>query len=119
MTHSTNPQAPMTTEPTIVERLRLHWLAWSSDADLAHVAEDCDSAADEIDRLTREVEALRAALLLCARKAESLKRDCPMDPESPQAIRNSEYQYISTMAHIALGTIKGPPLPPAPQSESG
>ena len=50
---------------------------------------------------------LRAALLSCARKAEALKRECGMDQESPQAIRNAQYQAISTVAHIALGTIAG------------
>ena len=59
-----------------------------------------DEAADEIERL-------RAALLTCARQAEALKRDCGMDPESPQAVRNAQYQSISTTAHIALGTIQG------------
>lgn len=39
---------------------------------------------------------------------EALKRDCCMDQESAQAIRNAQYQSISTTAHIALGTIKGP-----------
>jgi hypothetical protein len=55
-----------------------------------------------------ETERLRAALLRCARMAEALKRDCGMDPESPQAVRNLQYQAISTAAHIALGTIQGP-----------
>lgn len=55
-----------------------------------------------------ELERLRKALLSCARQAEALKRDCSMDPESPQALRNAQYQRISTTAHIALGTIKGP-----------
>ena len=58
-------------------------------------------AADEIERL-------RAALLDCARQAEALKRDCGMDPETPQALRNAQYQAISTTAHIALGSIRGP-----------
>ena len=55
-----------------------------------------------------EIHKLRAALLACARQAESLKRECGMDPESAQAIRNAQYQAISTVAHIALGTICGP-----------
>jgi hypothetical protein len=55
-----------------------------------------------------ERERLHAALLRCARQAEALKRDCSADPESPQAVRNSQYQSISTTAHIALGTIRGP-----------
>lgn len=33
-----------------------------------------------------------------------------MNPEGPQAIRNSQYQAISTTAHIALGTIRGPAI---------
>ena len=55
-----------------------------------------------------EFEALRAALLNCARQAEALKRDCSPDPESGQAVRNAKYQAISTTAHIALGTVRGP-----------
>lgn len=56
----------------------------------------------------REIDRLRAALLTCARQAEALKADCGMDPEGAQAVRNAKYQAISTTAHIALGTIKGP-----------
>ena len=55
-----------------------------------------------------EIHKLRAALLNCARQAEALKRECGMDPESAQAVRNAQYQAISTTAHIALGTIRGP-----------
>ena len=51
---------------------------------------------------------LLAALRQCARQAEALKRECGSDPESAQAVRNGQYQAISTAAHIALGTIKGP-----------
>lgn len=75
----------------------------------------CEEAADAltaqaatIAEQATQIEALRAALLCCARKAEALKRDCGMDPFSPQAIRNGQYQSISTTAHIALGTIQGP-----------
>lgn len=57
-----------------------------------------------------EVMRLRAALLSCARQAEALKRECGSDPESPQAVRNAQYQAISATAHIALGTIRGPSL---------
>jgi hypothetical protein len=61
---------------------------------------------------------LEAALLACARKAEALKMPCGMDPESAQAVRNARYQDISTTAHIALGTIRGPRHhDPAPTSE--
>ena len=55
-----------------------------------------------------EIERLRGALLECSRKAEALKHDCGMDPESPQAVRNLQYMAISITAHIALGTIRGP-----------
>ena len=55
-----------------------------------------------------EIHKLRAALLTCARQAEALKRECGMDPESAQAMRNAQYQAISTTAHIALKTIRGP-----------
>lgn len=89
-----------------------------------HLARSCElcaaqndhaMACEQIDRLRAELAALRAerdalktTLLVCARQAEALKRDCGMDPESPQAIRNAQYQNISTTAHIALGTIRGP-----------
>ena len=56
----------------------------------------------------REIDRLRAALLQCAKQAEALKRECGSNPESAQAVRNGKYQAISTAAHIALGTIKGP-----------
>ena len=56
----------------------------------------------------REIDRLRAALLQCARQAEALKRECGSDPESAQAVRNGQYQAISTAAHVALGTIRGP-----------
>lgn len=55
-----------------------------------------------------QADRLRAVLLDCARQAEALKRECGMDPESAQAVRNAQYQSISTAAHIALGTISGP-----------
>lgn len=58
--------------------------------------------------LAKKIEILSIALLSCARQAEALKRPCCGDPESPQAIRNAQYQAISTTAHIALGTISGP-----------
>jgi len=58
--------------------------------------------------LQGKLDDLRAALLNCARQAEALKRDCSPDPESWQAVRNAKYQAISTTAHIALGTVRGP-----------
>ena len=54
-----------------------------------------------------ECASLRAALLTCARQAEALKRECGMDPESGQAVRNAQYQAISTTAHIARGKSGG------------
>ena len=70
--------------------------------------EELDDALAELAALRAERDALKTTLLVCARQAEALKRDCGMDPESPQAIRNAQYQNISTTAHIALGTIRGP-----------
>lgn len=59
-----------------------------------------------------EIARLRDALLHCARLAEALKLPCgDDDPESPQVIRNGQYQNISLTAHIALGTIRGPAAP--------
>jgi hypothetical protein len=53
--------------------------------------------------LERERDRLREALLNVARMAEVLKRPCSMDnPESAQAIRNSQYMSISYAAHDAL-----------------
>lgn len=52
--------------------------------------------------LRAENERLREALLGAARSAEALKRDCGMDPESPQAIRNAQYMAISYAARAAL-----------------
>lgn len=60
------------------------------------------------NEIARRHDALRAALLECARMAEKLKHPCGEDPESAQAVRNAQYQAISTTAHIALGTIMGP-----------
>ena len=62
-----------------------------------------------LDYMAAQDEALtaaREALLQCARMAEALKKDCGMDPESPQAVRNSQYMSISYAAHAALSTIK-------------
>jgi hypothetical protein len=53
--------------------------------------------------LERERDRLREALLSVARMAEALKRPCSMDdPESAQAIRNSQYMNISYAARAAL-----------------
>ena len=56
-----------------------------------------------------EIHKLRAALLACARQAEALKREASMDQDSALSHwRNTQYQAISTTAHIALGTVRGP-----------
>lgn len=49
---------------------------------------------------------MREALIKVARMAEALKRDCGMDPESKQAIRNGEYMSISYVAREALAAAK-------------
>lgn len=79
------------------------YMAWYAMAEHQHLHEQRLREKAEAER-----DALKTALLVCARQAEALKRDCGMDPESPQAIRNAQYQNISTTAHIALGTIRGP-----------
>jgi len=80
---------------------------------------DCEGGdIADVEEAAAELERLRSALLDCARKAEALKRDCTTDPECPQAVRNAQYQAISTAAHIALGTLTGPSAPaaqPVPQ----
>lgn len=62
---------------------------------------------ETVSDIIADRDRMRAALLNCARQAEALKRDCGMDPESAQAVRNAQYKAISTTAHIALGTIRG------------
>ena len=54
----------------------------------------------------KENQKLRDALINVARKAESLKRECGDDPESPQAIRNGMYMHLSYVARAALGETK-------------
>lgn len=86
-----------------IERLRAENAALKRDLQYAR-----DGLTKGRARMREDNERLRAALLRCARQAEALKRECGMNPESPQAIRNAQYQSISTTAHIALGTIRGP-----------
>jgi hypothetical protein len=71
-----------------------HYGAWGGGALLYE-------AADTIERLA-------AALLDCAKQADALKLPCGDNPESAQAVRNAQYATISTTAHIAIGTIRGP-----------
>lgn len=86
-----------------LERLRAENAALKRDLQYAR-----DGLTKQRTRMREDNERLRAALLRCARQAEALKRECGMNPESHQAIRNAQYQSISTTAHIALGTIRGP-----------
>lgn len=67
----------------------------------------CPEAPSETESLRRQRDELLAALLQVARMAESLKRECGMDPESPQAIRNGEYMNISYEARAAITKVKG------------
>ena len=53
-------------------------------------------------RLRASNAALLEALLDVARMAERLKQPCSMDPESAQAIRNSQYMAISYAARAAI-----------------
>ena len=57
--------------------------------------------------LRERVKVLEDALLRVARMAEALKKDCGMDPESPQAVRNGQYMNISYAARAALAARKG------------
>lgn len=61
---------------------------------------------DALEAQAERVRVLREALLDVARKAEALKRECGMDPESPQAIRNAQYMNISYAARAALDATK-------------
>jgi hypothetical protein len=70
-------------------------------------ADACDlktprEAAAELRRLHEVNAELERVLLKVARMAEALKKDCGMDPESKQAIRNGEYMNISYVARDAI-----------------
>lgn len=72
------------------------------DAEIAGLrAELLKSLADNA-ALRERVKVLEDALLRVARMAEALKKDCGMDPESPQAVRNGQYMNISYAARAAL-----------------
>ena len=67
--------------------------AWDKCAEIIRRAQTAEAERDR----------LREALLNVARMAEALKRPCSMDdPESAQAIRNSQYMNISYAARDAL-----------------
>ena len=63
----------------------------------------CHKAGDELLRLEAANSELVEALLVAARSAEALKRECSMsDPESAQATRNTQYMSISYAARAAI-----------------
>ena len=61
----------------------------------------------ELRRLHEVNAELLGSLLKVARMAEALKKDCGMDPESKQAIRNGEYMNISYAARAAIAKAEG------------
>lgn len=75
-------------------------------ATLKREADDFDAAlhalAADNAALRATCDELLAALLDVARRAEALKRPCGMDPESAQAIRNSQYMSLSYAARAAI-----------------
>ena len=74
----------------------------AKDVEIAGLrAELLKSLADNA-ALRERVKVLEDALLRVARMAEALKKDCGMNPESPQAIRNGQYMNISYVARAAL-----------------
>ena len=81
---------------------------WPHRMELAQALDWITDLGAMVLNLADRMEKAEAALLDCARKAEALKRDCGMDPESAQAVRNAQNQAISTAAHVALRTIRGP-----------
>ena len=63
----------------------------------------CRQSAAELRRLEAANAELLEALLVAARSAEALKRECSMsDPESAQATRNTQYMSISYAARAAI-----------------
>lgn len=64
----------------------------------------------------------REDLLRVARMAEALKQPCGMDPESPQALRNSRYADIALRLHQMLAAAPQPGKEDAkqtPRNEEG
>jgi len=94
---------------------------YTSDQMHAHAAAVSAAKDAEIEHLRERVRVLEDALLQVASMAEALKKDCGMDPESPQAVRNGQYMNISYSARAALAARKGttpttPPPSPSPRS---
>jgi len=113
------PPAPVVevTDEQCVQAYRIKWahepLALDIDAEDIEWSKEWLRAWQQVlgptlGLVTREeYDRLRVALRDCAQKAEALKQPCGDDPESAQAVRNAQYQAISSSAHLALGTIKG------------
>ena len=62
--------------------------------------------ADKLREVEQQRDELLDELLKVARMAEALKRECGVNPESPQAIRNGEYMNISYVARAAIAKVK-------------
>ena len=56
------------------------------------------------------------ALLNVARMAENLKKPCGTDPESPQAIQNTQYMNISYAARAAIARAEAALAAPQPDA---
>lgn len=69
---------------------------------LEQIMDPCQAKTEREWAAMRELERLRHALLDTAQRVEALKRECGMDPESAQAIRNSMYMGIALNARAAL-----------------
>ena len=67
---------------------------------------EAQAAVDNLEASLREARAeterVREAMLQAARKVESLKRECGMDPESPIAIHNAQLMSVSYVLRAAL-----------------
>lgn len=55
----------------------------------------------DLQALFAQRDQMREALLETSRRVEALKRECGMDPESPQALRNGQYMSIAWVARAA------------------
>ena len=74
----------------------------AQDERIATLEADARIKAANLELAQARVAELEGALLDVARRAESLKRECRMDPESPQAIRNAQYMGIAYAARAAM-----------------
>jgi len=86
------------------DQMHAHAAAVSAakDAEIAQLRADLIKSLADNAPLRERAMVLEDALLRVARMAEALKKDCGMDPESPQAVRNGQYMNISYAARAAL-----------------